>query len=340
MSVESSDSSGSDSDGSQQDADAAGAIEDEGEEGGAPSSALTASLSALEALVALARNNKLAYRGLVSATVVTVLARLACFGSGAALFIPAQAATDRKSSKDKKEKKRKSSSGDLGENTPKELTVDEYYTALRTAQAQKSTLPLPAATVQAVKILDQVLSSAAEVPAELASQAGVKLLSVLADVGSTPLVQLDVPKQDSTSTSAAAADGAETGAGGDTKVITATSPSVLQLAWSAVWQMHSSGVALRVEESEKEGTGEVAAALKAVQELLTAEVAAPVETAADGATSAARSAALASRLGEALNALLVNTMFTTLVGQDDDTQVCNILMWKLWLAGVLFCTPH
>lgn len=290
-----------------------GARESEEPDGGV-SASLAASLSALEALVSLAKNNKLTNRGLVNTTVVTVLARLACFGTGTVQFFATQGA-DKKSTKDsKKDKKRKSSSGDLSESSGKELSVEEYYSALRSAHAQKSSLPLPAATVQAVKILDQVLASS-EVPSQLAAQAGLKLLSILADSGATSLAQLDAPKQDA----AAPTENAE--GAGDVKesAAVASTPSVLQLVWSAVWQIHSSGVPLRVEDGDgEEATGEVTAAMKAVQELLTVEALVSQDSTQDGA---ARAAALTGKLSEALNTLLVNTLFTTLVGQDDDTQV-------------------
>ena len=273
-------------------------------------SQLVSSLSALDALVSLVKNTRLAQRSLVITTVVTVLTRLSVFGSGTVAFDAAEDKKDAKS--DKKQKKRKSSSGNLAE----DVSAD-YITTVSAALAANSVLPLPPATIAAVKILDATLASSS-VPEELAAAAGSKLLSILADVGAQSLTQLDQPakgKVESTEETEGAVPTA-------TEVPAVSTPTVLQLAWSAVWQMSLSEIPFRVMETNEDADGEeLAAVVMAIHELFSQSPAAVQSVSEDTKT-----VAQAGRLNEALSALIVHTLFQALVSKDSDTQVLEGLV--------------
>ena len=286
-------------------------------------------ISALDALISLAKNASIAHRGLVCCTVATVLCRLSAFGVGTAHLAKSSEKTDKKGGQ-----KRKSSAGDLGENLDLSSPL-HYYTALTASTSAnvgtssvevKTTFPLPPAAAAAVEILDTVLA-ASPVPALLATAAGGKLLSLLADLGNFTLMFLDTPMK--ATADAVGADGTEKE---KTKEVEDGTPTLLQCAWQAVWQMHSQGLPMRVAESDEEGSWEdLPGLLKTITVLLHMKAVAGV----DGENSG-RGEALTARTTDSLHALLAQTSFHAIISQTVDVQVCFILLLLLYLFIHLF----
>ena len=214
---------------------------------------ITEIIAVLDALVLLTKNTSIANRGLVCYIITTILARLSIFNNGIVTF-PMDNSSNNVNKSDTKKKKRKGSSGDLNEsafigdlNTP----VD-YYTALlkaynttNTTTASTTTIPMLPAAVTAITILDQSLSKCS-VPDQLATAAGSKLLSLLADQGTHTLTYLDQQsKQKATTTTE---HNAENNNNNEEISDNTKSPSLLFMTWYSVWCMHSSGLPLRVVE--------------------------------------------------------------------------------------------
>jgi hypothetical protein len=275
---------------------------------------LSDAISALDALLSLTKNASITHRGLVSCSVAAVLARLAAFGTGTAQFGKEPTKADKKGGK-----KRKSSAGDLGEVAADLSTVESYYAAVAVALAKKADLPLPPAAVAAVKILDATLAET-EIPEALAAAAGTKLLSLLADLGNFTLAFLDTPPQKDSGKTEGAVEAEATKPSAD------TAPTLSAVAWQALWQMHSSGLPLRVVEADEEGTWEDAAGLlNSINVMLNTDITIS-SAAAEGGN---RAAVLGGRLADALHGLVAQTAFHALVSGSVDVQVRNQVLF-LW----------
>jgi hypothetical protein len=278
---------------------------EDGSEGSADEAVVADAVSALDALVSLARNAHIAHRGLVSVTVAAVLARLSTFGAGAAHLTGASTGKGDPKGDKKASKKRKGSAGDLSESA--DLTTPEgFLAAVVAAQGGQQDLPLPPATVTAIGILDAALKDT-DVPDALAAAAGTRLLSLLADLGNLTLQFLDTPP------AAAPVDGAAA----ETTAATDATPTLLRLTWQALWQLHSSGLPVRVAQDDDEGTWEdLPGLLNTVNVLLRTQAAVP-----SAAEESQRAQTLSGRLTEALHALLSQSVFHTLVSNSVDIQV-------------------
>jgi hypothetical protein len=291
---------------SKEDRDGSDGDSDAGSEGSADEAVVADAVSALDALVSLARNAHIAHRGLVSVTVAAVLARLSTFGAGAAHLSGASNGKGDQMGDKKAPKKRKGSAGDLAESA--DLSTPEgYLAAVVVAQGSHAQdLPLPPATVTAIGILDAALKDT-DVPDALAAAAGTRLLSLLADLGNLTLQFLDTPPVATTADSSAA----------EATTSVDSTPTLLRLAWQALWQLHSSGLPVRVAQDDDEGTWEdLPGLLNTVSVLLRTEAAVP-----SAAEESQRAQALSGRLTEALHALLAQSVFHTLVSNSVDIQV-------------------
>jgi hypothetical protein len=279
---------------------------EDGSEGSADEAVVADAVSALDALVSLARNAHIAHRGLVSVTVAAVLARLSTFSAGAAHLTGASTGKGDHKGDKKASKKRKGSAGDLSESA--DLTTPEgFLAAVVAAQGgHAQDLPLPPATVTAIGILDAALKDT-DVPDALAAAAGTRLLSLLADLGNLTLQFLDTPPV------AATADGTAA----EATTTTDATPTLLRLTWQALWQLHSSGLPVRVAQDDDEGTWEdLPGLLNTVNVLLRTQAAVP-----SAAEESQRAQMLSSRLTEALHALLSQSVFHSLVSNSVDIQV-------------------